>query len=230
MALNKLVEWIITKIKGEQYFLTEDIGTEDMFIILRSRFKDVIRGIWKRFWIRGRGIVFSGKRATIRHAKHFEAGNNLILGENVFIDALSRENIVVGNNVTIAANSRIVCTGVVRNIGKGICLGNSVAIGSGSTLLGQGGIYIGDDTIMGPNVCIISENHIFSRKDIPIRLQGETRRGIVIGRDCWIGAGATILDGVHIGDRVIVGAGAVVTHDIPSNSIAKGIPATAINV
>ena len=87
---------------------------------------------------------------------------------------------------------------------------------------------IGDDTIFGNYVSLHSENHNYQDKNIPIRLQGVTRKGIKIGRDCWIGSKATILDGSVIGDGCIVAAGAVVRGVIPPYSIVGGVPAKII--
>ena len=78
---------------------------------------------------------------------------------------------------------------------------------------------------MGPFVSIHAENHRFSKKNVPIRLQGETRKGVVIGENCWIGAKTTILDGVHIGNGAVIAAGAVVTRDVPEFGVYGGVPA-----
>ena len=61
-------------------------------------------------------------------------------------------------------------------------------------------------------------------------MQGATRKGVEIGKDCWIGANVCILDGVKIGDKCIVAAGAVVNKDVPSNSIVGGVPAKIIKM
>jgi acetyltransferase-like isoleucine patch superfamily enzyme len=92
-----------------------------------------------------------------------------------------------------------------------------------------GGVKIGDDTIFGNFVSIHSENHVSSNLTMPIRLQGVSRQGIVIGCNCWIGAKVTILDGVVINDGCIIAAGAVVTKgNYPRNSIIGGVPARII--
>jgi acetyltransferase-like isoleucine patch superfamily enzyme len=89
-----------------------------------------------------------------------------------------------------------------------------------------GGVEIGDDCIFGNFVSFHSENHNYSEGDKPIRLQGVTRKGIKIGRNCWLGAKATILDGVMLGEGSIVAAGAVVRAGIyPANIILGGVPA-----
>jgi hypothetical protein len=77
-------------------------------------------------------------------------------------------------------------------------------------------------------VVIIPANHVFARLDVPINRQGFTAKGIHIGRDVWMGANATILDGVTTGDGAVVAAGAVVNHDVPSYQIVGGVPARRI--
>jgi acetyltransferase-like isoleucine patch superfamily enzyme len=77
-------------------------------------------------------------------------------------------------------------------------------------------------------VVIIPENHNIDRLDTPIRFQGRTSRGVVIGSDVWIGAGVKILDGAVIGDGCVIGANSVVLGEIPSFSVAVGVPARPI--
>jgi acetyltransferase-like isoleucine patch superfamily enzyme len=81
---------------------------------------------------------------------------------------------------------------------------------------------------MGQYVSFHSENHIIDRTDIPIRLQGVVRKGIVIEDDCWVGAKVTFLDGCHVGRGCVVAAGAVVRGEIPAYSIIGGVPAKVI--
>jgi len=84
---------------------------------------------------------------------------------------------------------------------------------------------IGNYVRVGPMVTIEAVNHRFDRIGIPIYHQGYTEAQIDIDDDVWIGAGSVILPGVHIGAGAIIGAGAVVTHDIPAYSVAVGVPA-----
>jgi len=86
----------------------------------------------------------------------------------------------------------------------------------------------GDNVICGPRVSFHAENHVYTDPNTPIRLQGVTRRGIVVEADCWIGAGSMILDGVRIGRGTVVAAGAVVTRDVPPYSVVAGVPARVI--
>lgn len=92
----------------------------------------------------------------------------------------------------------------------------------GCTMLDSGGIQIGDNVMFGPNVSLYSVEHPLHPD---VRNEGwEHGRKIIIGNNVWISGSVTIIGGVTIGDNVVVGAGAVVTKDIPANSLAVGNP------
>jgi acetyltransferase-like isoleucine patch superfamily enzyme len=96
----------------------------------------------------------------------------------------------------------------------------SLALKGGCYLECSNGLEIGEGTIIAAGVKIISANH-----DLDDLSKHEKTRPIRIGRDCWLGANAVILPGVELGDRVVVGAGTVVTKSFPSNCIIFGVPA-----
>lgn len=110
------------------------------------------------------------------------------------------------------------------DFGHNITIGRNVFINWGCTLMDRGGITIGNNSFLGPNVQLITINHL---KD-PYRRATTVCRPIVIGRRVWIGAGATVLQGVKVGDGAIIGAAAVVTHDVPAGAIVVGNPAHVI--
>lgn len=103
--------------------------------------------------------------------------------------------------------------------GKNIAVGKRVFINSGCRFQDQGGITIGDDCLIGHNAVLATLNHGFApnrRKDLhPAR--------ITIGNNVWIGANATVLPGVTIGENAVIATGAVVTRDVPAGVIAGGI-------
>lgn len=108
--------------------------------------------------------------------------------------------------------------------GKGIELGNNSGLGLKCRV--RGPLIIGRDVMMGPDVIILNGGHNFQKTDIPMRLQGEKQQiQTIIGDDVWIGTRAIIMPGVKIGKGVIVGAGAVVTKDIPDYAVVGGVPA-----
>lgn len=109
----------------------------------------------------------------------------------------------------------------------GVRLGNRSGLGVRSEVSGQ--VAVGDDVMIGPEVVIMTSNHRFDRTDIPMMDQGATEeKPVVIGNDVWIGRRAIILGGVHVGDGSIIGAGAVVTKDVPPYSVVAGVPARVI--
>ena len=226
--MRKLMQWLITSIKGEQYSLPSDLDFKDLFPILINRGLQVVRGSFLKLRIKSKGIVFCGRHVTVRHADMVNAGNGLVIQDNVFIDAFSRQGVNLGRNVTVGRNTVIECTGVIRNPGEGLYLEDRVALGAFNYIGVRGTIRIGEDTIIGPYVSFHAENHIFGAGNIPIRLQGERRKGITVGKDCWIGAKATILDGVTIGTGAVIAAGAVVVKDVAPYTVVGGVPAKVI--
>jgi maltose O-acetyltransferase len=98
----------------------------------------------------------------------------------------------------------------------------------GTRCMIQGGVTMGQDIIMGPDVKIYSRNHNYDRLDMPIGQQGKTVLKTSIGDDVWFGANVVVTAGCTIGSHSILAAGAVVTKDIPPYSIAGGVPAKVI--
>jgi len=131
------------------------------------------------------------------------------------------------------------CKGLFKSCGSGVVIeskahipfdkveiGNNSGIGYNARL---GAVKIGDDVMMGPDVIILSRNHSFESRLLPMRMQiGTEENPAVISDDVWIGARAIILPGVHIGRGSIVGAGAVVSKDVPEYAIVAGNPAQVI--
>lgn len=93
------------------------------------------------------------------------------------------------------------------------------AFAQGTIIHGGGGVTIGANVITGANCYIVASNHRFESPEYPIMLQGDRRKGIKIGRNVWIGGQVVVLDGVDIGDNCVIGAGSVVTKNVPSNTL-----------
>lgn len=108
--------------------------------------------------------------------------------------------------------------------GTNTIIGRNVFINAGCCFQDQGGITIGDRTLIGHQVVLATLNHGL----LPERRNEFSPAPIVIGSDVWIGSHATILPGVTIGDGAIVAAGAVVTKDVPPRTVVAGVPARVI--
>ena len=108
--------------------------------------------------------------------------------------------------------------------GKNITIGKNVFINSCCRFQDQGGIYIGDDVLIGHNTTIATLNHDMN----PEKRANLTPNSVRIGNKVWIGADCTILPGVKIGDGAVIGAGSVVTKSVPANTVVVGNPAKVI--
>lgn len=110
------------------------------------------------------------------------------------------------------------------NFGKFTRIGKDVFINHGCSFLDLGGITIEDHVLIGPQVKLITENHPLD----PDKRKGLIGKSIKLKKNAWIGAGASILPGVTVGENAVVAAGAVVSKDVPDNTIVGGIPAKII--
>lgn len=110
--------------------------------------------------------------------------------------------------------------------GRHVHFGKNVYANFNLTLVDDTHIYVGDHTMIGPNVTIASAGHPIlpelREKDYQFNMP------VHIGRNCWIGAGVVIVPGINIGDNTVIGAGSIVTKDIPANSVAVGNPCRVI--
>ena len=123
-----------------------------------------------------------------------------------------------GKNVNIEKNAEFAYS---------VKLGDNSGLGINCRISGK--TLIGNNVMMGPNVCIFTKNHAFGRTDIPMNEQGMSEeRSVVIEDDVWIGANVIILPGVTISKGSIIGAGAVVTKNVPEYAVIGGNPATVI--
>lgn len=109
-----------------------------------------------------------------------------------------------------------------------LCIGSNVSINSMCYIDAAGGVEIGDDVSIAHGVTIMSTEHKHSDPSVPVKLQGYTYEKTVVGYGSWIGAKATILSGSVIGEQSVVGAGAVVTKNLPGRGVYVGVPAKLI--
>lgn len=142
------------------------------------------------------------------------------------VDIRSPERLVVGPQTFIDRGVVLHCGGMDWSPPEGgILIGARSYIGPNSVLFGAAGIEIGESALISPGVVITSHQHTFDRDDVDIRDQPLRFGRVVIERDVWIGANATILPGVRLGEGSVVGAGAVVTRDVPPRTVVLGVPA-----
>jgi acetyltransferase-like isoleucine patch superfamily enzyme len=181
-----------------------------------------------------------GDRVTINRGSYISSagtnktkpGNNCVcleervtLGANVLIKTF-------GNNSRIYLGKQVILDrGVdLRSLDQGyILIDESTYIGPYTCLAGPGPIKIGKSCLISSHSGIYGNNHNFADPLRQIADQGITSQGITIEDDCWLGSGVKVVDGVTIGRGSVIGAGAVVTKDIPPYSVAVGVPAKVIS-
>ncbi|MBW4512674.1 MAG: acyltransferase [Scytonematopsis contorta HA4267-MV1] len=209
--LQRLQELLITALVGDIH--TIFFGTK-----LRSL---LYKNIFNRM----------GKYCYIQHGVEFLGACNIDLGNRVYIHRNTRiDTRGKGNNKLILRD------GVTLDLG--VCIGGlddtciqvdeRAYIGSYVCIGGPGDIKIGKDCMIASHTGIYANNHNFADTEIRIAHQGVNTKGIVIEDDCWLGDGVTVLDDVTIGRGSVIGAGSVVTKDIPPFSVAVGVPAKVI--
>jgi acetyltransferase-like isoleucine patch superfamily enzyme len=162
-----------------------------------------------------------------QYPKIFEAVSHTIKLSVVLNTSTNVEQIrerlseIIGQKID---ESTTIFTPFHTNFGRHIQIGKNVFINHACTFLDLGGIIIEDDVLIGPKVSIITENHPVN----PDERKMLDLKSVRIKRNVWIGANATILPGLTIGENSVVAAGAVVTKDVPPNTVVAGVPAKVI--
>lgn len=156
-------------------------------------------------------------RRRLRQLKH--AGRNVRLDRGV--EFRPPERVSIGDDTQLR-------TGVILQPGRHeITIGNRCGVNPYVCIYGK--VDIGDFAMIAPHVMIAGGNHAFDDTTQPMILQGRgTNRGVVIENDVWLGANAVVTDGCRVGTGAVVGAGAVVTHDVQPYEIVAGSPARPI--
>lgn len=147
-------------------------------------------------------------------------------GKNVVIKFYARLDLFPFNDFSIGENSIIEDFAVINNGVGAVLIGNNVGIGLSNVIIGP--VTLGNYVMLAQNIVISGLNHGFEDVTLPPRLQKVKTKQIIINDNVWIGANSSITAGVTIGKNAIIGAGSVVTKDIPAYCVAVGNPAKVI--
>ncbi|MGM0162555.1 glycosyltransferase [Enterococcus sp. DIV1059_2] len=225
------IEKIVCKLKHKEFKLDRRIPLSYFLSFFIRRSIMVLRGVYISIK-KGKKprIFFIGKKVKMYCLSRIEIGKGVTIGDNTILDALSINGLKLGANSSIGSSSIIRCSGNLKEIGKGFILGENSSLADNCFVGATGGVSIGSNVICGQNVRFHSSNHNFDDRKININEQGINAKGIVIGNNCWIGAGTVFLDGVNIGSGCVIGANSVITKSFPDNSVVVGTPAKLIRI
>jgi acetyltransferase-like isoleucine patch superfamily enzyme len=173
---------------------------------------------WRRFLAGSKGAEL-GQSVRLGPGVDFNLGGCY---RNTLRPAGSKGRIQIGDQGWIEKGA------VLWAFDGSICMGANAFLGPYVTIYGHGGVEIGDDALISMKVTILSSNHRIPGSNRHIRWEENDLLPTRIGKDVWIGANAVILGGVTIGDGCVIGAGSVVTKDLPAYSIAVGVPAKVV--
>lgn len=189
-------------------------------ILFRTGIKAVRGGYRRLFLKRVKGIFLVGKHVHISHGKHITCGKWVKFEDYVEIHGLCSDGLVFGDYVTISRGVMIRPSSYYGgDYGKGLVIGDHSSIGPYGWIGCSGRIKIGKNVMFGMKCNLLAENHNFSDTEKTIKSQGVNQKGITVEDDCWIGCNVTILDGVTIGKGSVIGAGTLVTKDVPAGSV-----------
>lgn len=158
----------------------------------------------------------------------FRQRRRLSIGPGCALSPTSVFSINRASHIRLGAGCRVSHGAILATYGGWIELGERVSINPYTILYGHGGLRIGDDVRIAAHCVLIPANHRFDRLDLPIRCQGQDKKGITVGNDVWIGAQVTLLDGCEVGDGCVIAAGSVVRGRLEPRSVYAGVPARRI--
>ena len=157
----------------------------------------------------GEGSLLGFPPGVIYNEKYIRIGRQTMVGPFVSITA------------GMAPGQEMISDPVVR-------IGDRCVIGRGSYIIGHFSIEIGDEVQTGPNVYITDQNHVYEDPVVPIGRQWPAERAVRVGDGSWLGTGVVVLPGACIGRHVVVGAGSVVSGELPDRCVAVGVPARVV--
>jgi acetyltransferase-like isoleucine patch superfamily enzyme len=226
-----LIERLIQRVRNNAaYTLHPGLSTTDIITELLWRGRCLLRAQWKLLGVAGGRLRFVEPGCSFRHRRHLSIGPGSVLEFGTRFHCLGRTGIRLGRNVTVGKYSLLECTSVLWHEGDGMVVGDNSSIGDFSFMGCAGGIRIGANVLMGQRVSFHSQNHNFANTELPIIEQGVTDGMIVVEDGCWLGSGAIVLAGVHLGAGSVVAAGSVVTKSFGPGSILAGVPADIVRL
>jgi acetyltransferase-like isoleucine patch superfamily enzyme len=229
--MRGILTFFVRRLKRDRsWTLDPAMSNGAVFALITGSLRMAARGRVRRIGFkRARGMTMMGKRVTLRNKRYIRVGRNFIIEDDAEIQGLSRHGITFGDRVTVGRFASIRPSGNYGGeIGEGLVVGDNSNIGAYCYIGCSGFIQIGNNVMMSPRVSLYAENHNYAEVTRTMKEQGVTREYIIIEDDCWIASHAVVVAGVTIGRGSIIGAGTVVTKDVPPYSIVAGVPGRVV--
>jgi len=217
-------------IRGQSTGLLRYILEQTMFTLLGwvpGILGIALRALCYRLVISCNGLPAIESGVRLVQPGNIKLGGGVYLDQGTYLHACPK-GISIGEGTLVMWGTELHVYNFRHLPHAGIHIGQGCIIGEGNIIRGPGGVKIGDHVLTAPGVQILSSNHLYGDPERPIMEQGVSAEGIVIEDGAWIGAGVIVLDGVRIGRNSVIGAGSVVTRDVPDYGLAIGAPAEIV--
>jgi hypothetical protein len=212
---------IVQTITGRKY----SIEASDIPYAAQKGLLPTIRGtVWSLRRLRHSHGFMLGPYTQFLSASKLHVGRGVSIGGFGYFDCSAKHGVKLADRVTIREFAWVQGRSGLNEPAEGLVVGAGSYIGPYAKIGIGGTVVIGDDVQIGARLSITAESHL-PGPDGSYVTGRVSRKGVRIGDRCWIGDDVTIIDGVEIGARSVVGAGSVVTRNIPPNSVAFGVPA-----
>ena len=217
-------------LEGQSTSVGRYVLEQTLFLFLRGIPSLVgvgLRALVYRLILHSDGLPVIEDQVRLCQPANIHLGRQVYIDHGVYLHACP-QGIFIGDETFVMHGSELHVYNFRDLPQSGIWVGRNCFIGEFCLIRGQGGVHIGDDVLLAPRVQILAINHLFEDHSRPVMQQGITARGVVVEDGAWIGAGAILLDGVRVGAGAEVGAGAVVTRDVPAHTLVVGVPARVV--
>lgn len=197
-----------------------------LFCNLPTSLGYALRGLFYRRLFKSAGSnTILGRGLGIRHPGRITLGNRVAVDDNALLDAsgIGDMSITLGDEVIISRNC------MVQAKAGSVSIGSRTEIGPNTIISSISNIDIGKNALIGPNCFIGGGHYVTDRPEVPMMDLGWASKGpVVVGDDVWMGSGVVVLDSVRVGKGCVIGAGTVVTRDLPDYAVAMGMPAKVV--
>jgi acetyltransferase-like isoleucine patch superfamily enzyme len=222
MMSGDLLSTLVRKLTGRSY---ANLSFSQLRYAWQKGGMNYLRGcVWGLLRLRGSRGLMLGRAVRFISPGSLSYGRGVSFGDGCYLDCSADRGVGIGDRVTLREYGWLQCrSGFNAPTGR-VSIEDDVYIGPFAVLGAGGDLVIGARTQIGARFTLSAESHARGANGAFVGA-GVRRNGIVIGRECWIGNNVCILDGVRIGDRAVIGAGSVVTRDVPAGATAYGVPA-----